>query len=112
MAKSTKTTSGANKTPGDVDDDDKTAPVTKGELDKAANRGAETKKRPGEPNRKPLKEGEHPGADFRSRVENSPAGDLNMDPREPYPTGNPPDPEQEHFRNHGGGPGPNVKGDD
>ena len=53
-----------------------------------------------QPNREPLKEGEHlPGATFGSRIENTAAGDLNQDPREPYPTGNPPDP-KENFLPH------------
>ena len=44
---------------------------------------------------------------FRRDVENTAAGDLNMDPREPYPTGNPPDPEAEFVKIHGRRPGPN-----
>ena len=54
------------------------------------------------PDRTPLEPGEHlPGQDFRTRVENTAAGDLNQDPREPYPTGNPPDPKEAFHRMHG-----------
>ena len=54
---------------------------------------------------------EHPDwTSFRTDVENTAAGDLNQDPREPYPTGNPPDPEQVYAQINGflpgqGGPG-------
>jgi hypothetical protein len=84
----------ASKSKSSDADPEKEVPLKKGELDKAANRGADTKPRP-------LTKGEHPSADFRSRVENTPAGDLNMDPREPYPTGNPPDPEEVRKMTHG-----------
>jgi hypothetical protein len=92
-----KKTATPNHTPGNVSKDDKTADASVGDLNEAANVGADTKNRraknnPHEPNRAPLKEGEHPGKDFRFSVENTPAGDLNQDPRTPYPTGNPPDP--------------------
>lgn len=71
--------------------------VAPGELDKAANAGAAAKT-PVEP----LAPGEHlPGEDFRAAVENTAAGDLDMDPREPYPTGNPPDPRETYYRIHG-----------
>ena len=69
------------------------ADVAPGDLDYAANAGADEKEK-GKPTKK-LKAGEHlPGPDFRQRVENTAAGDLNQDPREPYPTGNPPDPKE------------------
>ena len=64
-----------------------------------------------EPDRTDPKPGEHvPAKDFRFRVENTAAGDLNMDPREPYPTGNPPDPREAFYMINGffpgeGGPG-------
>jgi len=86
----------ANTTPGDTSEDDETADVAPGDLDKAANAGAAVK------NVEPLPEGEHlPGPDFRQAVENTAAGDLDMDPREPYPTGNPPDPRETYHRIHG-----------
>ena len=45
---------------------------------------------------------EHIDADgFRQTVENTAAGDLNWPPREPYPTGNPPDPREAFHRMHG-----------
>ena len=59
-----------------------------------------------EPDRTDPQPGEHvPAKDYRFRVENTAAGDLNMDPREPYPTGNPPDPKEEFFHIHGHYPG-------
>lgn len=67
----------------DIDPDD---------LDQAANAGADEKPAP-------LQEGEHlPGDDFRAAVENTAAGDLDQDPREPYATGNPPDPRESFHR--------------
>jgi hypothetical protein len=66
-------------------------PLKKSELDEAANRGAETKPRP-----------ERLGGDFRSRIDGTQAGDLNQDPRAPYPWGSPPDPEEIRRRTHGG----------
>jgi hypothetical protein len=51
---------------------------------------------------KAKKEGGHiPAEGFREAVENTPAGDLDQDPREPYPTGNPPDPKEAFHRMHG-----------
>ena len=48
----------------------------------------------------------HPNwATFRQDVENTAAGDLNWPPREPYPTGNPPDPEDEYAKINGFRPG-------
>lgn len=101
----------ANVTPGDVSEDDQTADVSPRELATAANAGADFKRLQEEsamsaeanaPDRSPLAEGEHlPGKDFRTKVENTAAGDLNMDPRQPYPTGNPPDPREAFHRMHG-----------
>jgi hypothetical protein len=97
-----------------ADGDDETADVSTEELKGAANAGAADKTRSKnvqaqakamEPDRTPLKEGEHLPGDFRFRVENTAAGDLNMDPREPYPTGNPPDPKEEFYRINGHYPG-------
>lgn len=112
--------SGPNKTKGDIDDDDKSNVLDPKELDKAGNAGADAKtqgqakghdkdKAQGEakghdkaqPKVQPLEAGEHLPGDFRSRVENTAAGDLNQDPREPYPTGNPPDPRESFFRMNG-----------
>jgi hypothetical protein len=95
-----------NQTPGDlVEDDLKTqTDVSTDELATAGNAGAEAKSGndPNAPNRTPLQQGQHlPGKDFRTQVENTAAGDLNMDPREPYPTGNPPDPRESFHRMHG-----------
>jgi hypothetical protein len=59
-----------------------------------------------ERDRTPYGAGEHPtGSDYRFRVENTAAGDLNQDPREPYPTGSPPDPREEFFKINGFYPG-------
>jgi len=109
--KSSNKTAQANHTPGDVDKDDQTSDIDPKELDRAGNRGAGSKggergerqqAKANEPSRKPLKEGEHlPGADFRTRVENTAAGDLDWPPREPYPKGNPPDHRESFHRIHG-----------
>lgn len=109
--------SGPNQTKGDVKDKDKSNDIDPRELDQAANAGAESKgqakghdkdKAQGEakghdkqPKVQPLKEGEHLPGDFRARVENTAAGDLNQDPREPYPTGSPPDQRESFFRMNG-----------
>jgi len=42
-----------------------------------------------------------PAENFRAEVANQPAGDLNMDPRQPYPTGNPPEPKETFHHIHG-----------
>lgn len=101
---------GPNKTKGTVSKDDQGSDLDPKELDTAANAGAASKQAKADaktmaanaPNREPLKEGEHlPGADFRTKIENTAAGDLDMDPREPYPTGNPPDPKESFYRMYG-----------
>lgn len=99
-------------TPGVVDKDDTTADIRPDDLNEAANRGAATKtqvdvmKKAMEPDRTDPKPGEHvPARDYRFRVENTAAGDLNMDPREPYPTGNPPDPKEAFYDINGFYPG-------
>lgn len=93
---------GANETPGDFDEKDGMPSTKPEDFDGAANAGAEEKAPAPEPDRTPLEEGEHlPGPDYRYRVENTAAGDLNMDPREPYPTGNPPDPRESYYRING-----------
>jgi hypothetical protein len=80
--------------------EDDLADVDPGELDHAANAGAQTKKAPKAKTRK--ENSPHiPAEDFRAAVANQPAGDLNMDPREPYPTGNPPDHRETFHRIHG-----------
>jgi hypothetical protein len=97
-------------TPGDLtkDDEASSANVSEEDLSTAANAGAaELAQRSQEmaaamePDRTPIGEGEALPGDFRFRVENTAAGDLNMDPREPYPTGNPPDPREAYYRIHG-----------
>jgi len=95
-----------------ADGDDETADVSPEELKGAANQGAAAKhkltpmQKAMEPDRTDPKPGEHvPAKDYRFRVENTAAGDLNMDPREPYETGNPPDPREEFFHIHGHYPG-------
>jgi hypothetical protein len=112
--------SGPNQTKGDVKEKDKSNDIDPRELDKAGNAGA-GEKAPGqakghdkdkaqgeakghdkaEAKVQPLKEGEHLPGDFRARVENTAAGDLNQDPRTPYPVGNPPDPRESFFRMNG-----------
>ena len=86
--------SSPNHTRGNVKEKDKSNDLDPRELDKAANAGAAEKA-------VPLKSGEHLPGDFRSRVENTAAGDLNQDPREPYPVGSPPDPRETFHRIHG-----------
>lgn len=50
--------------------------------------------------------GEHfKAASFRKDIHQEGAGDLDMDPRQPYPTGNPPDPREEFFMINGYYPG-------
>jgi len=98
-------------TPGDLTDDDAatTSDVSEEDLSTSANQGSETigqgsdvMRKAMEPDRADPKPGEHvPAQDASFRVENTAAGDLNMDPREPYPTGNPPDPREEFYRVHG-----------
>ena len=127
---------GSNKTKGKIDRDDDSNVLDPKDLDDAANAGAEAKghdkdkaqgkakghdkaetKDPNAPNREPLQPGTHlPGADFRTQVENTAAGDLNWDPKAPYPVGDPPDPREEFHRIHGyykddeaDQDGPNIK---
>jgi hypothetical protein len=104
-----------DKTPGDLtkDDDATTSNVSEEDLATAANTGAadiarqsDVMREAMEPDRTNPQPGEHvPAKDFRFRVENTAAGDLNMDPREPYPTGNPPDPREEYYNINGFYPG-------
>lgn len=66
----------------------------------AASTGTQAKKAP------PAKTGKTasphlPAEGFREAVANQPAGDLNMDPREPYPTGSPPEPKETFHHIHG-----------
>src|SRR6476661_727347 len=110
--------SGPNQTKGDVKEKDKSNDIDPRELDQSANAGAAEKGQAkghdkdkargeakghgkAEAKAQPLKEGEHLPGDFRARVENTAAGDLNQDPRTPYPTGNPPDPRESFFRMNG-----------
>jgi len=97
--------SGPNQTKGDVKEKDKSNDIDPRELDKAGNAGAESKGQAKGHDKQskvqPLEAGEHLPGDFRARVENTAAGDLNQDPREPYPTGNPPDPRESFFRMNG-----------
>jgi len=94
--------------------DDEVADVSRQELAGAANAGAAEKSAKGGP--KGAFKGEqdpkkHPDwTTFRTDVENTAAGDLNQDPREPYPTGNPPDPAQEFAQIWGFKPGEGGKG--
>lgn len=87
-----------NVSTGEEGEDD-LADVTGSELEGAASTGGTP---PPQPEVEPLEAGEHlPGEDFRARVENTAAGDLDQDPREPYPTGNPPDPRESFHRING-----------
>lgn len=93
-----------------ADGDDEKADVSTKELEDAGNAGAQAKTAPKAA--AGAKTAAHlPAEDFRAAVVNEPAGDLNMDPREPYPTGNPPDPKEAFHRIHGHYPGePGKKG--
>jgi len=95
-----------NVTPGDlVEDDLKTmTDVSPEQLADAGNAGAEEKQRMPEPDRRPYAEGEHLDHDFRFRVEGTavvPVEHLGIGPRDPYPEGNPPDPEEVFKELHG-----------
>ena len=93
-----------NQTPGDLVEDDlkTTSDVDPQELNRASYERDFQATAANQPDRTPLKEGEHlPGKDFRTRVENTAAGDLNWDPRKPYPKGNAPDPRESFYRIHG-----------
>ena len=100
-------TADPNQTPGDLVEDDlkTTSDATAEQINQAGVTGAASKMREAnEPDREPLKEGEHlPGKDFRFKVENTKAGDLGkvIGPRDPYPKDNPPDPADEFERIHG-----------
>lgn len=92
-----------NETPGDLTEDDSktTADVSQRDLDRGANRGAQ---RPAEPNREPYAPGEHNDHDFRTRVENTKVVTIEeqgIGVRDPYPEGNPPDPEDVFEEVHG-----------
>lgn len=102
MAKATKNTSTT------ADGDDEVSDVSKSELDKAANAGAAQKATPQNPKTKVKAEtrGEHvPAENFREAVHQSPVTrveeDLGIGVRDPYPTGNPPDPREAFHRVHG-----------
>ena len=97
-------TQDANQTPGDLVEDDlkTTSDVDPQQLNRDSYERDFQATQANQPDRTPLKEGEHlPGKDFRSRVENTAAGDLNWDPRKPYPKGNAPDPRESFYRIHG-----------
>jgi hypothetical protein len=93
-----------NQTPGDLVEDDL---KTTSDASVADINAVEERRRAQEanaPDRTPLKEGEHlPGADFRTRVENTMAGDITKiyGPRDPYPKDNPPDHRESFHRIHG-----------
>jgi hypothetical protein len=102
-----------DKTPGDLTDDDAatTSDVSEEDLATAANQGAgeiarqsDVMRKAMEPNRTNPEPGEHVAAsDYRTRVENTAAGDLGLTigPRDPYPTGNPPDPREAYYQVRG-----------
>ena len=104
-------------TPGDLTKDDEatTSNVSEEDLTTAANTGAadiarqsDVMREAMEPDRTDPKPGEHvPAKDARFRVENTAAGDLGLTigPRDPYPTGNPPDPREEFYNINGFYPG-------
>jgi hypothetical protein len=106
-----------DKTPGDLteDDDATTSNVSEEDLATAANTGAadiarqsDVMREAMEPDRTHPEPGEHvPAKDYRTRVENTAAGDLGLTigPRDPYPTGNPPDPREEYYNINGFYPG-------
>lgn len=88
--------------------DDDTADATVGELADAANVGAADKATPQNPKTEitPEVRGEHVAAqNFREAVHQSPVTrveeDLGIGVRDPYPTGNPPDPREAHYLVHG-----------
>jgi hypothetical protein len=85
-----KKTAKSNHTPGNVSKDDQTADAPTRDLKRAANAGAEAKN-PSEP----------------VKVEG--AGDLNQDPREPYPVGAGQDPREEYRKIFGKYPDDEVK---
>lgn len=93
-----------NQTPGDLTKDDAqtTSDVAQRDLAGAANVGA-AEQQADFVNREPLKEGEHLTDDFRSRVENTAAEDITktIGPRDPYPEGNPQDPNWGYRQAHG-----------
>ena len=95
---------------------DDLADASKTEMDQAASTGAADKPSPAQPVASYAFKGvqdttKHPDwTTFRSDVENTAAGDLNQDPREPYPTGNPPDPKDEFAKIWGFRPGEGGKG--
>ena len=78
--------------------------VSTQDLATAANAGAPVKQQIPEPNREPLKEGEHLTDDFRTRVETTGVVSIEehgIGPRDPYPTGNPQDPNWGYRQAHG-----------
>jgi len=95
-----------NQTPGDLVEDDlkTTSDVSQADLNRGASAGAQEKQAIPEPNREPYAPGEHLDHDFRTRVENTKVVTIEeqgIGPRDPYPEGNPPDPEQEFQELHG-----------
>jgi len=95
-----------NQTPGDLVEDDlkTTSDVSQTDLNRGASAGADEKQAIPEPNREPYAPGEHLDHDFRTRVENTKVVTIEeqgIGPRDPYPEGNPPDPEQEFQELHG-----------
>jgi hypothetical protein len=92
-----------NTTPGDLTEDDlkTTGDASQADLAQGASTGAAP---PPEPNREPYAEGEHLDHDFRTRVEGTavvPVEQLGIGPRDPYPEGHPPDPEEVFKELHG-----------
>ena len=104
-------------TPGDLtkDDEQTSSNVSEEDLATAANTGAsdiarqsDVMRKAMEPDRTNPEPGEHvPAKDFRTQVENTAAGDLGLTigPRDPYPTGNPPDPKEAFYDINGFYPG-------
>lgn len=91
-------TADPNRTPGDLVEDDlkTTSDVSQAELNQGASAGAAEKQVMPEPNREPYAPGEHLDHDFRTRVENTKVVTIEeqgIGVRDPYPEGNPPDPE-------------------
>jgi hypothetical protein len=93
-----------NQTPGDLTEDDLSTTSDASAADMNAVEERRQAQEANAPDRTPLKEGEHlPGKDFRSRIENTAAGDLGkiIGPRDPYPLDNPPDHRESFHRIHG-----------
>lgn len=96
-------TADPNVTPGDVVEDDlkTTSDVDPQQLDDLDLMRSAA---PPEPNREAYGDTEHLDHDFRFRVENTAVvtmDKLGIGPRDPYPEGNPPDPEEQFKELHG-----------